>query len=315
MVMATAFALAFSGLVLYWPAQFAAAPTTLALAPAWAQEADDEDQPMGGLGRGAGLNRKELPAGVSTKIDLPYGNDLKQKVDVYIPEKASAAPIILMVHGGAWQIGDKNSRGVVLNKVAHWCPRGFIFVSVGYRLVPQAGPIDQANDVALALAFVQAQAKSWGGEPGSCILMGHSSGAHLVSLLTADPTIATKAGAAPWLGTVSLDSAAMDVTARMTAPHLRFMDRAFGNDRAYWKNASPFDRLSGVTRPILLVYSSLRKDSTAQAKAFAERITSLGGQASLLPEALRHGQINSELGLPGAYTDKVDAFIDGLVGR
>jgi len=57
--------------------------------------------------------------------------------------------------------------------------------------------------------------------------MGHSAGAHLVALLTAHPAFTQAEGALPWLGTVSLDSAAFDVVAVMSGRHLALYDRAF----------------------------------------------------------------------------------------
>ena len=121
--------------------------------------------------------------------------------------------------------------------------RSYIFVSINYRLLPGADPVTQAHDVAEALAFVEAHLHSWDGASGELVLMGHSAGAHLVALLTADPSIATRAGASPWLGSVALDSGAMDVTQIMRAPHLRLYDEAFGSDPTYWRRASPTDRL------------------------------------------------------------------------
>jgi acetyl esterase/lipase len=49
------------------------------------------------------------------------------------PAQAKGAPVILMVHGGAWMIGDKAASGFVSNKVAHWLPKGYIIVSSNYR--------------------------------------------------------------------------------------------------------------------------------------------------------------------------------------
>ena len=51
--------------------------------------------------------------------DLAYGKDQAQKIDVYAPPGAKSAPIIFMVHGGAWLIGDKSGVGVVQNKIEH----------------------------------------------------------------------------------------------------------------------------------------------------------------------------------------------------
>ena len=63
---------------------------------------------------------------------------------------------------------------------------------------PAASPLEQTEDVGRALAFVQANARSWGGDGARVVLMGHSSGAHLVALLTAAPAVVP--GPAPGRG-------------------------------------------------------------------------------------------------------------------
>lgn len=253
-----------------------------------------------------------LPPGVVVRRDIPYGSDPTQRFDVYAPAQARGAPIILMVHGGAWFLGDKGAAGVVANKVARWVPRGFILVSVNYRLLPKADPLEQARDVARALAAAQAKATAWGGERERFILMGHSAGAHLVALLAASPTLAGEAGAAPWLGTVALDSAALDVEEIMTARHPRFYDRAFGKDPGYWRTASPLHVLAQGRTPILAVCSSRRDNACPNARGFAEHARRLGVQAQVLPEDLSHREINERLGEEGGYTDAVEAFLRGL---
>ena len=71
-----------------------------------------------------------------------------------------------MVHGGAWMFGSKSAAPVVDEKIDHWVrERGFVLVSVGYRLVPQVTVAEQAQDITHALAAVQAQAPGWGGDP------------------------------------------------------------------------------------------------------------------------------------------------------
>ncbi|TNM62233.1 alpha/beta hydrolase [Aliirhizobium smilacinae] len=248
--------------------------------------------------------------GARVERDIAYGPMSEQRMDVYLPKNARKSPIILMVHGGAWTVGSKSARGVVENKVAHWLPKGFIFVSVETRLMPAADPLQQAADVAAAMAVAQRRAGSWGGDPSKIVLMGHSAGAHLVALVSTDRSIAEKAGVKQWAGTVALDSAAYDVSAIMERPgHPRFYDRVFGSDPRFWSKASPALQLNGNVPPMLLVCSSLRRDSCPQADAFAGRA---GGRAEVLKVALRHGAINSTLGLAGTYTHRVDAFLDSL---
>lgn len=254
--------------------------------------------------------------GETTRVlrDLAYGSDGRQRLDVYLPRQPlQGAPLILMVHGGAWRIGDKNSRGVVENKMRHWLARGYIFISANYRLLPQAQPVEQAGDVARALAYVQQQAAGWGGDPGRVVLMGHSAGAHLVALLSAAPELTRPHGVAPWLGTVALDSAAYDLVQIMEQPHYRFYDQAFGSDPAYWKAASPLYRLQQAGPPLLAVCSSQRPDHPcAQARAFAARGRGQGMQVEVLEQPLSHGDINKNLGLEGDYTRAVDRFLAGL---
>lgn len=249
--------------------------------------------------------------------DVAYGDSVWQTMDVYLPPDSGGAgtagpPVILMVHGGAWTTGDKRTESVVANKAAHWLGRGYVFVSVNTRLVPEADPIEQAGDVVRALAAAQSMAGVWGGGPDRFVLMGHSSGGHLVSLLAADPALAAAHGASPWLGTISLDAGAYDVVEIMGRGHADFFDRAFGADPAFWKASSPIHRIAAKPAPMLLVCSSLGGRSCGQAAAFAAAVERSGGTADVMPVKLRHMAIDNDLGLPGAYTDGVDGFLKSL---
>ena len=186
----------------------------------------------------------ELPKGVTLRQDIAYGADPAQRIDVYLPPQPVRAPILFMVHGGGWRRGDKDNTGVVDNKVARWVPKGIIFVSVDYRMMPEAEPLTQAEDVARALAKVQELAPGWGGDPTNIILMGHSAGAHLVALITAAPEVAAGQGAKPWKGSVLLDSGAMNVPAIMNARHWPLYDQAFGDDPANGRRPRPSIALS-----------------------------------------------------------------------
>ena len=252
------------------------------------------------------------PPAVRIVRDVVYGADRKQRFDVYVPRGARNAPVILMVHGGGWRIGDKRSRGVVGNKVERWSREGIVVISVNYRLLPGTDPVEQARDVARALAAAQARLADWGGDPAKVVLMGHSSGAHLVALLDARPSLATSLGARPWLGAIILDSAALDVVATMTRPHLRLYTQAFGADREYWREVSPWHHLAPGAKPMLLVCSSLRRDSCPAATKFAAKATSLGVRAEVVPVAKSHAAIDAELGAPGDYTEAVEAFLRTL---
>jgi arylformamidase len=259
-----------------------------------------------------GLEAAAIPPNVRVVRDVAYGADPKQRFDVYIPRGVRNAPVVLMVHGGAWRLGDKRSRGVVGNKVERWSRAGIIVISVNYRLLPGTDPVEQARDVARALAAAQSRLSGWGGDPDRVVLMGHSSGAHLVALLEARPSLATSLGARPWLGAVILDSAALDVVQAMMRPHLPIYSRAFGTDRDYWRAASPAQHLAAGAKPMLLVCSSLRRDSCPAATRLAEQATADGVRAEVLPVPKSHAAIDAQLGAPGEYTKGVEAFLATL---
>jgi len=254
-----------------------------------------------------------IPPGVRVLRDVPYGGDPAQRMDVYLPAQGAAhAPVIFMVHGGGWSRGDKAMRSVVQNKVARWVPRGFVLISTNYRMLPGTRPIEQARDVARALAVAQGRAAGWGADRDRFIVMGHSAGAHLVALLAAEPELAYDRGALPWLGTVSLDSAALNVVAIMQGPHLPLYDAAFGTDPAYWRAASPLQQLNSRGVPFLAVCSTRRQESCPQARNFAMKANGLHMRAQVLGEDLSHREINERLGTPGDYTAQVEAFLASL---
>jgi len=93
-----------------------------------------------------------LPAGTRVLRDLAYGPDPLQRMDVTLPAHAQAAPVLFLVHGGGWRRGDKTHDRLIDHKLAHWLPRGVVVVSINYRMLPQAAPDLQAQDVAQALA-------------------------------------------------------------------------------------------------------------------------------------------------------------------
>ncbi|HEX6733971.1 MAG TPA: alpha/beta hydrolase [Azonexus sp.] len=247
--------------------------------------------------------------------DLAYGPAPEQRLDLYRPAGPAAAPLLLMVHGGAWQYGDKAATGVVGRKQGRWLPRGIAVASANYRLLPAAPPLDQARDVALALAQLQRRAGELGLDGDSVVLLGHSAGGHLIALLAARPDLLAAAGARPPLGFVVLDSGALNVPAIMHGPHLPLHDRAFGNDPDYWLAISPHDQLRHASAPLQLVCSSLRRHSCGQAEAFAARARNLGGRAEVLALPLSHGDINTRLGDDPAYTAAVERFLATLSPR
>ena len=82
--------------------------------------------------------------------DLPYAGtkNERQALDLYSPAEGKGHPIVFGIHGGGWQAGKKTE---VQAKPQAFVDRGFVFVSAGYRLLPEATIKEMAGDLAKAL--------------------------------------------------------------------------------------------------------------------------------------------------------------------
>lgn len=114
-------------------------------------------------------------------VDISYGADGRQKLDVYPAEAPS--PAVVLVHGGGWTRGDKDLpevRDTALRLQA----RGFAVFSINYRLAGDDLPGEpmQTEDVALAVGWVRDNGARYGADDTGIRLLGGSSGAQLVSL-------------------------------------------------------------------------------------------------------------------------------------
>jgi arylformamidase len=262
---------------------------------------------------GSGLGADAVVAtGITVQRDIPYGVHPAQRMDAYIPSHVRGAPVVFMVHGGGWRRGDKAMANVVENKVARWVPQGVVFVSINYRMLPEADPLTQAHDVARALERAQKMAASWGADPSRFVLMGHSAGAHLVALVASAPSFTAGKDIKPWLGAVVLDSGGLDIVQIMESDPPPLYKDAFGSDPAYWRAASPIHRLTGQPAPMLVVCSTRRPVPCRQAQQFVSQANSLGSRSSVLPLDMSHSEINNELGLPSRYTLQVEQFMRSL---
>lgn len=259
------------------------------------------------------------PPEVRCHADLPYGRWPAQRLDLYAPADAAPEPrpVMVWVHGGAWVAGDKARPAMVQHKVLHWVPRGWLVVSLNYRLLPRATPLQQADDVAQALDVVQRQVHRWGGDAARVVLAGHSTGAHLAALVLgrrsapnlAAPTPRLAAGVPRLRAAVLVDTAALDVVGLMQGEHLPLHERAFGTDPAGWTAVSPWHALQGELPPCLLLHAADRPESAAQSQAYAERARRWGGVVQVQSVNLGHQASNEQLGQPGEATAAVDGFL------
>lgn len=246
---------------------------------------------------------------IKTIKNLKYASADKNKLDIYIPVNNLNKKVIFMVHGGGWRFGDKTSKNVVKNKVKYWVLKGYTFISTNYRLVPDVNVNEQTKDIAKALSFSQNYLKKYGIKSKDFIVMGHSAGAHLVSLLASNLNLASRFDVKPWAATISIDTGVFDVVELMNNRHLPLFDKAFGNDEKFWKLVSPYHQLKKKSFPFLIICSKKRKASCNQSKSFISKLKKLNTYTKVLEIDLNHKNLNKKLGLNNEYTKEVDNFL------
>jgi len=255
-------------------------------------------------------------SGQTAERDLPYGSDPKQRLDLSVPAGRGFATV-LFVHGGSLTGGDKadDDYGAVC---APFVAAGIGCANVNYRLAPGHPWSAQAEDVAAAVAWVQANIRVRGGDPRKLFLVGHSSGAMLVALVGADTAylgqrrLATSAlrGVVP-MGSIMWDVELEEALARYGR---RRVEDAFarGSDHAIFGSLDayldhwPIRHLRPGLPPYLFLIAEaeqehppvLRTDS-----AFVARARALGNNAAYrtLPGRTHYSAVR-QLGQPADAT-------------
>jgi acetyl esterase/lipase len=135
----------------------------------------------------AGLFLANTPAAFNSSQsykDVAYGDMDAQKLDLYIPPRADNAPVIVFFYGGRWTDGSKSQYRFVADV---FNDAGYIVAIPDYRKYPQVKFPSFVEDGAAAVDWVYKNIRAYNGDPEHVYLAGHSSGAHIGGLVTADP--------------------------------------------------------------------------------------------------------------------------------
>lgn len=121
---------------------------------------------------------------VATELDIVFAehDGMKLLGDLYLPEGAGNAPVLVGVHGGGWQLGDRKF-------YRHWgnylAKNGYAVFAIEYRLMRPGVKTwpGAVYDCKAAVQFVRARAAELGLDPERIALIGDSAGAHLAALV------------------------------------------------------------------------------------------------------------------------------------
>jgi acetyl esterase/lipase len=127
--------------------------------------------------------QKELapqPRNAPTAVNVPYGTHERQVLDFWQAKSDKPTPLVLYIHGGGWQNGDKKGFNA-----QPYLNAGISVAAINYRFVKQAVDLKieppvkaPLEDAARALQFIRSKASEWnidkkrigatGGSAGAC---------------------------------------------------------------------------------------------------------------------------------------------------
>jgi arylformamidase len=254
--------------------------------------------------------------------DLPYAGAKheRQTLDVYAPVEGERHPIVIWIHGGGWQRGDK---GEVKEKPRAFVDRGFVFVSANYRLLPDATIGEMAGDVAKALRWVHDHACEFGGDPGRIFVMGHSAGAQLTALVCTDHRYLKAEGLSPSIlkGCVPVDGDTYDVPMQIATVEERragIYRQKFGDEEEQ-KDLSPVSHVAEGKSipPFLILHVADHPETKGQSQRLVKVLREASVPARAFPaEGKDHGTINADLGRPGdGPTKALFEFLNGALKK
>lgn len=136
-------------------------------------------------GGGGGGTPAPTPVAAATTLNVAYGIDPLQKMDVYLPANrtTTTTKVMIMIHGGSWIGGDKNDFNVVIDSLKKRLPDYAIY-NVNYRLAafPATNPFPtQETDVKAAVEFIYSN-RTANLVSDKFVVMGASAGGHLALL-------------------------------------------------------------------------------------------------------------------------------------
>jgi acetyl esterase/lipase len=121
---------------------------------------------------------------VSWITNIPYitRGESEQQLDLYLPTNRKGEPLVIYVHGGGWEHGDKAGDSINPNNL-QWLWQGYTMASINYRLVQTALWPAQIEDCKAAIRWLKAHARNYGYDADRIAVVGESAGGHLAAMM------------------------------------------------------------------------------------------------------------------------------------
>jgi acetyl esterase/lipase len=256
--------------------------------------------PHGGTAKAPGLVRTFwIHRDYAHHVNISYGEyGRRNHLDIWRHpdlDRAGRAPVLLQVPGGAWMVGSK--RGQAYPLMSHLAERGWVCVSINYRLSPRSTWPDHIVDVKRAIGWTKARIAEYGGDPDWIAITGGSAGGHLCALAALTPNdpqfqpgfedADTRVRAAvPFYGVYDFtrnDTAIHPLMAPMLGKYVFKLSRP--QTAEAFRAASPITHVSADAPPFFVLHG--RNDSlipVEQARSFTARLRDVSGRPVVYAE-------------------------------
>ncbi len=122
----------------------------------------------------------ELEQKLSDFAYVPQSWPEALKADLWLPERADAAPVVMLIHGGGWSSRDRSDMDDIAEQLVS---AGFAAFNVSYRFAPKHTFPAQLNDLMQAKQWLAQHAQHYNLRSDAIAVWGYSAGAHLAALL------------------------------------------------------------------------------------------------------------------------------------
>ncbi len=232
-----------------------------------------------------GLRRRYL-----YRSAVRYGHAPQQVLDVWrrrdLPE-GRPAPVLVFVPGGGWLHGGRQVQGHTL--MSHLAQRGWVCLSVQYRVAPRHRWPRHIRDVKAAVAWARAHVDDFGGDPRFAAVAGCSAGAHLAALTGLAPHDDDFNAELAAHADTSVDAVVglygrydwIDRSTPERDEFVRFIENfvvrnTMHRHREIFENASPITRVHPDAPPFLLIHGDAdRVIPVGEARGFVDALQSV----------------------------------------
>lgn len=206
--------------------------------------------------------KKEKDAvAAQTLLNVKYGADVKQSMDVYLPSGRSEAstPVLILIHGGGWVEGNRNDLNAFVDTFKRRAPQYAIF-NISYRLAANGQHLfpTQEMDVKAAVEFILSKRDEYK-ISDRFAMMGASAGAHLALLQAYKYITPVKAKAViSFFGPTEL----VEMYNNPPNPLIPLLLTSVTggtpvSNPAIYQQSSPFNFVTNTSSPTLLLHGSL----------------------------------------------------------